>query len=236
MRPQAALVVLVLGACATSPPPAPPAPAAQPPATPAPSHDRRQGAVQVVTDTGPEHQPTTEAVIRERLDRTLDGVPANATASRIALADITYPRSQAELKGMGGFALLLITAITHDRGELPIDHAEVRIGDTTAKLVEVTSRRSEVPAGRHADVFGRFRQDAVYLIPVFATQARAEVVAYLGFGKLSLTLLKLSPPAPGQSQVGGLDYDFEPQNPQLDVLRRLLDEELPVIGSSGLRR
>jgi hypothetical protein len=188
----------------------------------------------MVSDAGAWHQPTTEAVVNQRLADMRADIPKNATVPRVALSDVTYPRTQAELKAMGGFALLLVTAVTHDQRELPVDHAEVRIGETTASLVEVTSRRSELPAGPMADLFGRFREDVVYLIPVLATRARAEVFAYLGAGRLSLKLLQLSPPAPGEDRLAHLSYDFDPYEPELAALRRLLDEELPVIGSSGL--
>jgi hypothetical protein len=232
------LALLALGACAKAPATPPPVTGPRPQSsTPAASsHDRRQASAQMVNDTGETHQPTTEEVIRERLESMRADIPPRATVPRVALSDVTYPRTQPELKGMGGFALLLVTAVTHDQGELPFDHAEVRIGQKTANLVEVTSRRSELPPGPLADLFGRFRQDVVYLIPVFATRVRADIFAYLGAGKLSMKLLQLSPPAPGHDSLAHLDYNFDPYEPELAALRRLLDEELPVVGSSGLER
>jgi hypothetical protein len=232
----AALLALALGACAKAPAAPPPAAGPSAPSPPVAAHDRRQASAQVVSDTGETHQPTTEAVVAGRLESMRADIPAKASVPRVALSDITYPRTQAELKAMGGFALLLVTAVTHDEGELPVDHAEVRIGDKTANLVQVTSRRTQVPAGALNDLFGRYRQDVVYLIPVFATRVRADIYAFLGGGKLQMKLLQLSPPAPGEDMLAHLDYDFDPYEPELAALRRLLDEELPVVGSSGLQQ
>jgi hypothetical protein len=180
------------------------------------------------------HQPTTEATLLGRMDQTVREIPAGAFVRRMAFSDVTYPRSQEELKAMGGFALLLVTALTHEESELPVSRVTVRIGDQTAELVPVTARRSELGPGRRADALGKFRYDGVYLMPVFVTRAPAEVVAYLGKGTIPLTLLRFPAARAEDDYPASLDFDWDPYDPQMEALRRLLDEEIPAIGSSGV--
>ena len=75
-----------------------------------------------------QHQPTTDAIVLRRLDDTVAEIPQGNVAVRVVIGDATYPRTQQELSDMGGFALLLVTAVSHDSEELPVDRVEVQKG------------------------------------------------------------------------------------------------------------
>ena len=187
--------------------------------------------MQIVDPMRSEHQPTTDATIQRRLDETVAEIPSHGVVARIAMGDVAYPRSQQELRELGGFALLLVTAVSHDAAELPVQRVEVKIADKIAALPFVTSTKRTL-SGRRAEVFGSFGVDAVFLIPMFVTRSNATVTAYLGGGQYPLKILTF--PSSDDELTAGLDFNWDPFEPKLDGLRRLLDEELPVVGSSGL--
>lgn len=225
------LMALALCGCATASAPGTPSQATGTTAANAKSGPRN-GALQLVNDADVvQHQPTTDAVVLQRIDETVAEIPPNNHAARVVFGDVTYPRSQEELTGMGGFALLLVTAVTQDGSELPVDRVEVQIADKVQRLNLLSSRRRTLE-GQRAGVLGAFRLDAVYLLPTFVTRYPATVTAYLGGGRYPLEILRF--PAAADAMPPGLNFDVNPSQPNLDAIRRLLDEELPVVGSSGL--
>lgn len=222
---EALSILLVASACGTSSA-GTVAPSVGPPA------DRMSPVpTQVTKDAEVRHAPTTEDWILKTLEETASEIPANAFAPRIALADVTYPRSQRELDAMGGFALVLVTAVSHESGELPIAKVEIVSGDRSANLVEVTARKSLMPEGKAARAFGRYRVDAIYLMPVFATRNPGIVTVFLGRGALRLRVLEFPISSPVRD---GLDLNGDLQDPKRDALCKLVAEELPVIGTGGL--
>jgi hypothetical protein len=224
------LAALLLLGCASAAP-------GRPTANPPPHAPNPNGANDTLHLTGPTwtgHGATTDAVILGRLLKTAAEIPPTASVPRIALADLAYPASQDELRRLGGFAVLLVTVLCHDAQELPVDRVEVRIGPRVAPLTPVTSRRSELARGGLSDVFGRFRYDGVFLLPVFSTRATATVTVYLGGGAFPLKVLQFPEPPGDDSFPAGLDFDWDPYAPEVEALRALLDRELPVIGGGGL--
>ena len=196
--------------------------------------DKNRGALQV---TGPMHgspEPTTDAVILGRLERTAGEIPPQMQVPRIALADLAYPASQEELRALGGFALLLVTVVCHDAEELPVDRVEAHVGTAVAALPVVTSRRSELGDARLAGIFGRARYDAAYLLPVFTTRQNAKIVVYVGSGRFPLAVLQFPPPPDADELPADLEFNWDPYEPKIDALRALLDRELPVLAGSPL--
>jgi hypothetical protein len=175
------------------------------------------------------HQPTTDAIVVSRLEKTLAEIPPNASVPRIALGDVAYPRSQQELEALGGFALLLVTVVCHDGAELPVDRVEARVGEQATNLPLVNSRAIRVNVGRVAQVFGEHRFDGVYLVPVSTTRVNARVVVHLRGGSRSLEPLRF-PPAPDRDNIPqGLRFDLDLRKPQMDALLRLFSDEFPLV-------
>jgi hypothetical protein len=177
--------------------------------------------------------PTTEAAIGRRLADHAATLPKNAVVPRIGLADLAYPRSQAELKAMGGFAAMLLTVICHDPAELPVAQVELTLPNDRLKLALVVSRQTEIAAESVPAAYGRARFDGVFLLPVFLTRKEATVTVYLGSGARPLRVLSF--PA-GPDEVGlppGLNFDWAPTQPETGALHKLIDEELPVL--AGLK-
>jgi len=160
-------------------------------------------------------------------------LPRDAVVPRIGLADVAYPRSQDELKALGGFALLLVTVVCREAAELPVEHVEIRAGDEQFELPVVASRLSELQPQAASVVFGRARYDGVYLLPVFMTQRHAIVTVGLG-GGFTLNVLRYPSAAEEGGPPPGLNFHWKPFEPGSAAIRRLLNEELPVLAGVKL--
>ncbi len=225
----ALFAALLLTGCATgSAAPKPPA------AGPATARSGGPGrAYQVNTDVRGGRQPTTDAVVLARLEETAREIPAHAQAARIALADVAYPATQDELDALGGYAVILVTAVSHESRELPIDRVEVRSGAGVAKLIEVGSRKSLLADARLAEVFGQFRHDAIYLIPVSATQMSSKVTVFVGGGVYPLAVLTFPVPLGEETLPPGLVFKGDVRAPKPDALRAMVEREFPLVTAHG---
>jgi hypothetical protein len=191
-------------------------------------------AAPVVAPDEIESSPVTDDVVLRRIDDAARGVPENANAPRIALADLAYPRTQDEFVAMGGFGLLLVTALSHDPAELPIAKVVSEIRDEAVELPLVASRVGQPPNAQIPSVFGKSRFDGVYLFPVFITRLPTKIVVYLGGGRYPLYPLSFPSPPEKDGMPPGLDLDFKPREPSVDAMLKLLEEELPILKGAPL--
>ncbi len=101
-----------------------------------------------------------------------------APVPRGAFYDLAWPKDTAEYRRMAGYGLVLVTAVDQAAAELPIARAYVQAGDgRDSTLTLLGSILSEIPAGDTLAraVFGRYRFDGLYLVPL-APQWRGGVI------------------------------------------------------------
>jgi hypothetical protein len=169
-----------------------------------------------------------------RIEDAARRVPANATLPRIALVDLAYPRTQDEFVAMGGFGLLLVTALSQDPAELPAAKVVSEIRGETVELPLVASRVGQPPNAKIPSVLGKARFDGVYLFPVFITRLKTKIVVYLGGGRHPLEVMSFPAPPEEDGMPAELDLDFEPREPSVDAMLKLLEEELPILKGAPL--
>ena len=168
-------------------------------------------------------------MIRGRLEDVVREIPPNAQVPRIAMADVAIPSSQAELDSVGGYAAVLVTVICQDAHELPIDRVELRTGGQVVKLTQLGTHKSLLDDARLARLFGRFRDDAIFLIPVAATQATSNVTVFVGQGAHPLSVLDFPLPADGGGLPAGLAYVGDNRPPNPEALRAMIEREFPLV-------
>ena len=94
---------------------------------------------------------------------------AGAALSRIAEFDVTFPIDATEYKNFGKYGVILVSALSHDASELPLARVYVQVGGSTVELQRVVSIRRELGPNSIAGAeYGRYREDAFYLLPVGA--------------------------------------------------------------------
>jgi hypothetical protein len=173
--------------------------------------------------------PTTDAVILQRLEDAARSIPPHATAPRIAMADVAYPASKDESDHLGGYAVLFVTAVAQAMADLPVDRVEISREGNRAKLIKVGEHKSMLTVARLAEVFGSFRQDVVYLIPIAATQTSTLVTVFLGGGVYPLNVLRFPLPDDQGAPPPGVSWDGETRRPDPDALRAIVEREFPVV-------
>jgi hypothetical protein len=115
------------------------------------------------------------AVTSTDLDRALeqDGKQLQSIAAqnvdRLVKFDAAFPIDHGEYETFRGYMIVLFMAVTHDKQELPLRAAYLRVNGTDTKLKKVLSVFHETP--RHSvarEVFGPYREFAFYLVPIEA--------------------------------------------------------------------
>jgi hypothetical protein len=136
----------------------------------------------VATAQAQEHHaaPATsaqQAVSLDDFNRRIDQTAARyqqqypgARISRIAIFDVSYPRDAQERARLHGYGLLLVSALSWDRAELPLAKVYLAHGDRAeTDLPLLGSVMRDVPADSlAAKELGPYRQDSFYLLPLNA--------------------------------------------------------------------
>ena len=137
---------------------------------------------------------TQGAVSNAALDARLRGAGAQyrsyAPVPRIAFFDVAYPKDSAEAVATKGYALLVVIAVVQDSTELPLPRVYVRstghewevpLVARVASLVPTTDTNVRV-------TFGRFRLDALYLLPIAARITAGDLLADFATHRLGFRL------------------------------------------------
>ncbi len=113
-------------------------------------------------------QPATPEGITQRIEAIAVKYQANAPIPRVAFYDIGYPRDEKEYAALGGNAVIMITALTQDREELPIKRVYVISDGKQIELRQIKLVLSEQTENKDisSKVFGSFRADALYVLPI----------------------------------------------------------------------
>lgn len=121
----------------------------------------------VVAPTAWRNQPVTPARMNQRIEEAAIQYATAAPIPRIVLYDIGYPHDEKEYAALDGNAVMLLTAVSQDREELPLKRVYVLLEgkEVELKLIKVVLAELPVSDTATAKTFGRFRADALYLLP-----------------------------------------------------------------------
>jgi hypothetical protein len=101
-----------------------------------------------------------------------------APAARYRNFVIAWPDGVEEYQRMARYSVMLLTVTTQNRAELPLARVYVRAGGSDVALKKLSSTRSEYAANDVvAKMFGRYREDAFYLVPGAALMREGAVLA-----------------------------------------------------------
>ena len=124
------------------------------------------------------NRPVTPAGMNERIEEAAIKYAANAPIPRIVLYDIGFPNGEKEYAALDGNAVMLLTAVSQTREELPLqrvyvlsDGKEIELKSLNVVLAEIDSNNSP-----SVKTFGRFRADALYLLPMSLRVKNADLL------------------------------------------------------------
>lgn len=161
-------------------------------------------------------KPVTPAAMSERIEKAAVQYAANAPIPRIVLYDLGFPSDEKEYAALDGNAVILFTAVAQNREELPLQRAYVvsEGKEIELKLIQVVLSELNTPNAESAKTFGKFRADALYLLPMSLRAKNADLLVDFqgnrtGFKVASLgtplsddlkRLLSIKPAGAGPSQ------------------------------------
>ena len=92
-----------------------------------------------------------------------------APLPRVAFFDITYPKDKKEYEELGGHGVLLVTAISQLKEELPIKDVYVTTQNSKVKLEKIGFKISFIPEKPKVVIatVGKYREDSIYLFPMY---------------------------------------------------------------------
>lgn len=112
-------------------------------------------------------QPSTNIALDARLSGAAAQYRSYAPIPRIALYDVAYPKDSAEAVALGGNAVLVVTAVVQDSTEIPLRRMYViTAAGAVQELPLIAAMASYTSDSLIRTTFGRFRLDAVYLLPL----------------------------------------------------------------------
>ena len=114
------------------------------------------------------NEPPMPVRMNQQIEEGAVKYAAYAPIPRIVFYDIGYPENGHEYAALDGNSVILFTAISQDRGELPLKKAYVLLEGKEIELKLLRVGLSEMPVNDSAaaKTFGRFRADALYLFPM----------------------------------------------------------------------
>jgi hypothetical protein len=123
-----------------------------------------------------------------------------ATIPRTAFFDIAYPKDSSEAQALSGYAVMVITALVQDSTELPLTGLYVRTASGDRPLDLYSSVASIVVDTVIRQTFGRFRLDALYLIPLTSRLFTGELLANFATHRKGFRLGQFDGQVPEQLQ------------------------------------
>jgi hypothetical protein len=118
--------------------------------------------------------------------------------ARYAASDMASPRDDDEYYKLGKNGVVLISAVTQDSAELPLARVAIRNGAVLTELKPLASGRRETAEGSVVrEMFGRFRQDALYLVPLDQVKRGATLECDFAVHRQGFVITRLSEPPQG---------------------------------------
>src|SRR5450432_437096 len=103
-------------------------------------------------------QSASPRVVDERLESVAKEYKDRGQLARVALYDIAFPADPAEYRSLGGYAVMLVSAIAQAKDELPPKRVYVRMPESVIELQLISSSSSVIPPDSPiAKAFGTHR-------------------------------------------------------------------------------
>lgn len=179
-------------------------------------------------DTVWKTQPATPARMSQRIEAAAVQYAAHAPIPRIVLYDIGYPHGEQEYAALDGNAVILFTALSQDRDELPLQrvYAFSEGKEIELKLLKVVLAELPTTDSASGKTFGRFRADVLYLLPMSLRVKDGDLLVDFQKNRLAFKVAKLGTPLPGELK-DLLLMKSPGTGPSQDALETFIKREYP---------
>ena len=178
------------------------------------------------SDAPGEHRVTPGDIdkrIEERAAETQKIAPRGA--ARYVVYDIAWPATAEEYRALGRHAILFLSAISQNADELRLKQVYTRQGGKSLPLRRLSSKRRDVPGGSLTHtIFGPYREDSFYLLPVGALMQEWKLLTDFAKNRneFSISLSQLNPPRFIQADRSNSAGKVDPA-----ALKMILEREFP---------
>lgn len=144
------------------------------------------------------NEAATPAGMNQRIEEAAVKLAAHAPVPRLVLYDIGYPNGVQEYSALDGNAVILFTAVSQERDELPLQRVYVLSEGKQIELKLLKVVLAELPATDTASVktFGRFRADALYLLPMSLRVENCDLLVDFQKHRLAFKVATFGTPLP----------------------------------------
>ncbi len=146
------------------------------------------------------NRPISNAALDDRLSQAAIQYRSYAPIPRIALYDVAFPKDSAEAADLGANAVLVITAVAQDSTELPLARLYLSTAAGTEALVPFALAESHTANTVIAATFGRYRLDAMYLLPLGLRASAGELLADFAAHRTAFRVATFTGEVPGPVQ------------------------------------
>ena len=144
------------------------------------------------------NQPATPVGMNRRIEEAAIEYEASAPIPRIVLYDIGFPKGEKEYAALDGNAVILFTAISQNREELPLQRVYVLSEgkEIELKLLKLVLAELDPTNAPSTKTFGRFRADALYLLPISLRAKNADLLVDFHANRTAFKVTTLGTPLP----------------------------------------
>ena len=191
--------------------------------------DAEADGLHVASEGGSGYEKLSTLGMQQRLIATAKQFKEIGPLIRNTQFDMAYPRNSEEYGAMNGFGILWVTAHSQVPEELPLNN--MRISTAGAGNIELeayswflTIEEDELVAS----VLGRYRVDAVYLVPFYKEVAGASLLVDYAINRTDFFITQFEASFPDKLGVLKSLYNNEMKHPETDVFLSMLNREYPI--------
>ncbi len=125
--------------------------------------------IHVIDKGSTDYIPIDKDKMWQKIKDTATEYQQYAPIPRVAFFDITYPKDKDEYNELGGFGILLVTAVSQLETEFPIKNVYITTQNLKIELLKIGIIKSFIPKepGVVISTVGKYREDSIYLFPMY---------------------------------------------------------------------
>lgn len=168
--------------------------------------------------------PSPLTTINKRIDTEAQKLPK---AHRVVYFDIAYPSSPHELIDLDRNAVLLVSAFSHNKRELPLKRVYVNSEGKTIELKIITFMLSiQNHTSLAAKTFGQYRMDGIYLFPIYLKAKPGNIAADFAKNRDGFVFSEVA--VSNMEKLEGLPLSPPSgKGPSPDILQKFIAREFP---------
>jgi hypothetical protein len=176
------------------------------------------------------YQKTDSLVIEQRIKGAAQEYQY-MTIPRTAFYDNVLPADMMEYQNLDKNSIVMIVSLVHNSWELPLNDVYITYHDEKIRLTPILSQRTEVKDETVQKVFGKYRQDCFYLLPIHLQLKRSQLTVGWVVNREGFVIARY--PDLNGIPIGFIDEDKEIEkqsgNINKDFLKQFLQREFSIV-------